>query len=157
MRITDVDARIILACQTPKRPLELVKQFDGDISYSYLTQRLSVLTALDMLIRKNIRERGKSRSWYTVRDKKYVNMAENVLRDNTSEFDQIENKTEGQDNNQLDISKLEGINKIENEFTGNEDNDWFSKKVDELRRLNGEKAKKVGIYQLKKYLHQKKR
>jgi len=81
MRLTDVDARIILACQGPKRPLELVKQFDGDISYSYLTQRLSVLNALDILTKRNMRERGKNRSWYTVKDKKYVKMAETVLRE----------------------------------------------------------------------------
>lgn len=84
IRLTKIDAKIVLLCQSvPRRPLELFKQFEGRVSYSYLNQRLSVLHALGVLVRRNLRWRGRNASWYTVSDKKYVKMAEDVLREDT--------------------------------------------------------------------------
>lgn len=83
IRLTNVDARIILACKRPKRPIELLRQFGTDISYSYLNQRLSVLAALGVLVRKNLRSRGKNASWYTISDNSYLMEAEKVLNNDT--------------------------------------------------------------------------
>jgi len=78
------DVRIVIACRQPKRPIELLKQFGTSISYSYLNQRLSVLAALGVLVRRNSRERGKNSSWYTSKPE-YLQQAEEILRDECNE------------------------------------------------------------------------
>ena len=84
-KFSDVDARIVIKCKTPRRPLELLIDFEGTVSYSYLCQRLSVLHALGVLVRRNLRERGRNASWYSIKSEEFVKEAEKTLSEESDE------------------------------------------------------------------------
>jgi len=79
MKINNTQARILILCRVPRRPEEVWKFWENDLSYNYITSQMAQLYKLGLMEKRNLRAKGQNKSFYTALEKG-LNLAEELLK-----------------------------------------------------------------------------
>jgi len=79
MKISKTMAKIIIYCKSPRRPIDVWKHWENELSYTHICAVLSQLFHLGLLVKRNMRGKGINRTYYTSTKEAYL-MALEVLK-----------------------------------------------------------------------------